>query len=158
VHESREGAEEATPDASAEPEIRSVSDNASEEEISPFGPLVAEAAEYTEATKAAGIKPAGAPYQGYYFRILTRQGANAAGGAYDYVINGNMVAGFAMIAFPADYGASGIMTFVVNENGKVYQKDLGKKTAEIAGAMTAYDPDATWTVVNEAIGPYSWAR
>ena len=82
-------------------------------------------------------------------KILTRQGSNPPGGAYEYVINGNMIAGFALIAWPADYGISGIMTFVVNQQGKVFQKDLGKDTAILAAATQEYDPDNTWTEVQE---------
>jgi len=115
----------------------------SDEEESPFGPLVADASDYLRG------KDASSPYMGYYVRVLTRQGANPPGGAYDYVINGNMIAGFGLIAYPADYGSSGVMTFVVNHQGKIYQKDLGEKTAEIASKIDAYDPDATWTWVQE---------
>jgi Protein of unknown function (DUF2950) len=110
-------------------------------EVSPFGPLLADADEYL---KQAGP---GAPYQGYRYRILTRQGSNVPGGRYDYVINGNMIAGFALLAFPADYGKTGIMTFVVSHQGKIYQKDLGEETVEIGTAMQEYDPDSTWTEV-----------
>jgi hypothetical protein len=81
--------------------------------------------------------------------FATRQGANPPGGRYDYVVNGNMIAGFALIAWPADYGVSGIMTFVVNQQGKVFQKDLGKETAILAAATQEYDPDDTWTEVRE---------
>jgi len=84
----------------------------------------------------------GDPLRGYYFKILTRQGPNPPGRAYDYVINGNMIAGFALVAYPADHGNTGIMTFVVNHRGVVRQKDLGPFTG-----MDAYDPDDTWTVV-----------
>jgi hypothetical protein len=83
-------------------------------------------------------------FNGYYFKILTRQGKNAPGGKYDYVINGNMIAGFAMVAWPADYDDSGIMTFIVNQQGRVYQKDLGPNTAKAAQKMSDYDPDPTW--------------
>jgi len=84
------------------------------------------------------------PYHGYYFKILTRQGPYAPGGKYSYVINGNMIAGFALIAYPAQYGSSGVMTFIVNQQGVVYQKDLGLKTAAIAKAMKIYKPDPSW--------------
>ena len=110
-------------------------------EVSPFGPLLAEAGE------ALAQAAPGAPYQGYRYRILTRQGSNVPGGAYDYVINGNMIVGFALLAFPADYGNTGIMTFLVSHQGKVYQKDLGEQTVEIGSAMQEYDPDSTWTEV-----------
>jgi hypothetical protein len=117
---------------------------------SPLGPLVAEA-------KAAGYKTQGntdstTPFHGYLYKILTRQGGNVPGGKYDYIINGNMIAGFALVAFPAVYGSSGIMTFVVNHRGKIYQKDLGPKTAELALAMKAYDPDASWEEVDASPG------
>jgi hypothetical protein len=106
---------------------------------SPAGPFVARAA--AEGYKRSD-KPI--PFHGYYFRILKAQGPKAAGGAYNYVINGHMVAGFALVAWPADYGASGIMTFVVNQNGIVYEKDLGSKTDKIVQKMTRYNPDETW--------------
>lgn len=106
---------------------------------SPLGPFAARAA--AEGYKK-GDKPI--PFHGYYFRILTGQGSKASGGAYSYVINGHMVAGFALVAWPAEYGASGVMTFVVNRNGIVYEKDLGPKTAKTAEAMTRYNPDQTW--------------
>jgi len=115
----------------------------SDEELSPFGPLVADARAYME-----GRDP-GDPYQGYYFTLLTRQGLNPPGGRYDYVINGNMIAGYAMIAFPADYDNSGIMTFVVNHQGEVYEKDLGEDTDWIAGGIFEYNPDETWTRVED---------
>jgi hypothetical protein len=89
------------------------------------------------------------PYHGYYFKILTRQGPHARGGPYDYVINGNMIAGFALVAFPDKWGSSGVMTFVVNQQGRVYEKNLGPETASIAGAIDEYDPDPTWTLVQE---------
>jgi hypothetical protein len=89
------------------------------------------------------------PYHGYHFRVLKRQGSAAPGGRYDYVVNGNMVAGFALVAFPADYEASGIMTFIVNQRGKVYQKDLGSGTTELARRMTEYNPDEGWTLVKD---------
>ena len=89
-------------------------------ELSPLGPLVAEADAY-----AKDYHQSGEPYHGYYFKVLTRQGANPPGGAYDYVINGNMIAGFAMVAWPADYGHSGVMTFAVSHQGTVYETDLG---------------------------------
>ena len=107
---------------------------------SPMGPYVAEAAEKGYAKK--GDKRA--PYHGYFYKILKAQGANAPGGAYQYVINGHMVAGFALVAWPAEYGVSGVMTFVVNQNGMVYEKDLGPKTEASAKAMTLYNPDRTW--------------
>jgi hypothetical protein len=116
-------------------------DAAKGEEPSPFGPLVAESAAYLEGHKA------GDPYRGYHFRVLTRQGQHAPGGAYSYVINGRMIAGFAMVAYPASYGGSGVMTFVVSHNGKVYEKDLGKDSAQLGAKMTTFDPGAGWTEV-----------
>jgi hypothetical protein len=111
---------------------------------SPFGPLVAQAsAEGYEAVKGA----ARSPFHGYLFRVLTRQGPDAPGGKYDYVINGRMIAGFALVAWPAKYGSSGVMTFIVNQYGQIYQKDLGPKTSEIASAIRTYNPDPSWTPV-----------
>jgi len=107
---------------------------------SPLGPLAAEAA--AEGYRRAADKPK--PFHGYYYKILKGQGKSAPGGAYQYVINGHMVAGFALVAWPAEYNVSGVMTFIVNQNGTVYQKDLGPKTAEIAKTMTLYNPDRTW--------------
>jgi hypothetical protein len=111
-------------------------------EVSPLGPLVARA-------QAAGYDLQGGdaapePYHGYYFKILTRQGKHAPGGKYNYIINGNMIGGFALVAWPAEYGNSGIMTFIVNQQGGVYQKDLGAKTGKLAPDMEKYDPDPTW--------------
>src|SRR5258708_14959452 len=80
-------------------------------------------------------------FHGYLFKILSRQGKNAPGGKYDYIIHGNMIGGFALVAWPAEYGESGIMTFIVNQQGKGYQKDLGPKTASTAQAMKEYNPD-----------------
>jgi hypothetical protein len=118
-------------------------DPAKGEDESPFGPLIASAAPYLEGHKV------GDPYRGYRFRILTRQGKHAPGGAYSYVINGRMIAGFALVAFPAEYGKSGVMTFVVSHNGNVYQKDLGKDSAAIGAKMTTFDPGAGWEVVTQ---------
>jgi hypothetical protein len=115
-------------------------------EPSPFGEFVARAS----AAPYAGKAKLGDPYRGYFFHVLTKQGASVPGGAYDYVINGNMIAGFAIVAFPAEYGKSGIMTFVVSHQGKVYEKDLGAGTRATAEAMKVYGPDATWHVVDES--------
>lgn len=112
-------------------------DSAAGEEPSPLGPLVAAAS-----AELAGHRE-GEPYGGYRFRLLTRQGANAPGGAYSYVINGRMLSGFAAVATPAEYGRSGIMTFIVSHNGKVYQKNLGPKPP----AITSFDPGPGWTEV-----------
>jgi hypothetical protein len=88
-----------------------------------------------------------APYHGYYFKILTRQGSHAPGGKYSYLINGNMIAGYALVAYPDKWGNSGVMTFMINQQGRVYQKNLGPNTAKLASAMTEYDPDPTWKLV-----------
>lgn len=114
------------------------------DELSPFGPLVAAARDEGYHRRTGLLTEAQTPYHGYYFRILDRQGKHAPGGKYCYVINGHMIAGFALIAWPAEYGNTGIMTFIVNQQGKVYQKDLGPKTASRARAITTYDPDGTW--------------
>jgi Protein of unknown function (DUF2950) len=115
------------------------------EEPSPFGDLAAQAA-------AEGYKAGNAPipYHGYYYRILTRQSASAPGGAYDYLAKGKMIGGFALIAYPAEYGNSGIMTFMVNQDGTVFQKDLGPKTTRLVREITAFSPDDTWTKVDAA--------
>ena len=111
------------------------------EEPSPFGPFLA----------AAGVHPESrdpsTPYYGYYYRILTRQGENVPGGAYDYIINGNMIAGFAMVAWPAEYGETGVMTFVVNQSGIVLERDMGPSTGEIGPKMRTCNPDAGWLPV-----------
>jgi hypothetical protein len=113
------------------------------EQQSPLGDFFAKAVKEEGYTLGKpGQKPR--PYHGYYYKILKAQGKNAPGGAYDYVVNGQMVGGFALVAYPAEYGASGIMTFIVNHEGVVYQKDLGNKTWKIASAMTKFDPDKTW--------------
>jgi hypothetical protein len=111
-----------------------------DEPPSPFGPLVARAR--GEGYKREGSKPI--PYHGYYYKMLTGQGSNAPDGAYDYVVRGKMIGGFAMVAYPAQYGSSGITTFIVNHDGVVYQKDLGPKTTAMAQSMTKFDPDETW--------------
>jgi hypothetical protein len=116
-------------------------DVAKGEEMSPFGPLVAESAAYLTGRKA------GDPYRGYHFRILTRQGKNAPGGAYNYVINGRMIAGFAMVAYPDQYGDSGVMTFIVSHSGRVFEKDLGRSSEAIGAKMTTFDPGAGWKEV-----------
>ena len=114
------------------------------EELSPLGPLIAQSREegYNHATKIMGENLA--PYRGYCFRILTQQGSHAPAGKYKYIINNHMLAGFALVAWPEEWGNSGVMTFMVNQEGKVYQKNLGTKTSNVAATMTAYDPDPTW--------------
>lgn len=118
------------------------------EEESPFGPFVAQASfeGYTPGKSGcSGLQP----YHGYVYCILTRQGPAAPGGQYDYVINGNMIAGFALVACPTEYGVSGVMTFIVNHQGKVFQKDLGPATLEIVRRMKAYNADSSWTLVTD---------
>lgn len=112
------------------------------EEPSPFGPAVAQAKKEGYKGKKSGDKPS--PLHGYYYRMLKAQGKNAAGGAYNYVVNGKMIGGFAVVAWPAKYGNSGVMTFIVNHDGIAYQKDLGPKTEQVAQKMTVFDPDASW--------------
>jgi Protein of unknown function (DUF2950) len=125
---------------------------------SPLGSLVAEArAEgYGPKGKTRAARPVSqaphAPFHGYYFKILVRQGAHAPGGKYNYIINGNMIAGFALVAYPAKWGNSGVMTFLVNQQGRVYEKNLGPNTEKIAAAITAYDPDPSWKLVNWRLG------
>jgi hypothetical protein len=114
------------------------------EEPSPLGPLIARAQGrgYVKARDTAGRL---LPYYGYYYRIITAQGSHAPGGAYDYVVRNRMIGGFALVAYPANWGNSGVMTFMVNHDGAVYQKDLGPDTAAAAHAITRFDPDSTWT-------------
>ena len=109
---------------------------------SPLGPLVASAraAGYRRGAKGEGPTP----YHGYFFKVLTSQGPRASGGAADYIVNGRMIGGFALVAWPARYGDSGVMTFIVNHEGTVYQKNLGLQTAEIARAINTFDPDPSW--------------
>ena len=117
------------------------------EEPSPLGPLVAQAR--TEGHGRQELPEHPIPYNGYYYRMLKAQGKHALGGAYDYLVNGKMVGGFAVVAFPATYGNSGVMTFIVNHDGVVYQKDLGKNTGKVATAMKTFDPDASWKKAQE---------
>jgi hypothetical protein len=113
------------------------------DDASPLGELVAKAT--TEGYAIGGERT---PFHGYYFKILKRQGPMAAGGAVDYVVRGKMIGGFALVAYPAEYGNSGVMTFVVNYAGTVFQKDLGERTAKLAERMTSFDPDQTWKKVD----------
>ena len=110
------------------------------EEASPFGSLVTQA----KAEGYTGTSGTPTPYRGYYYKILTGQGANAKGGAYEYIVRGKMLGGFGMVAYPAQYGSSGIMTFIVNHDGIVYEKDLGANTAQAGSSMTKFNPDKTW--------------
>jgi hypothetical protein len=111
------------------------------ESQSPIGPLIASAVAEGYAKRPDG---APVPYRGYYFRILTRQGKNSAGGPKTYIVGGKMTEGFAFVAYPAEYRSSGVMTFIVNEDGVVYQKDLGWKTGVLAQAMKEYNPGSGW--------------
>jgi hypothetical protein len=113
---------------------------------SPLGALAAEASK--EGYRAGDVGPM--PYHGYYFHILKGQGRDAPGGALNYVVKGKMIGGFGLIAWPAEYGNSGVMTFLVNHAGTVYQKDLGKRTETIAERTTLFDPDETWKKVDAA--------
>ncbi len=115
------------------------------DEQSPLGPLVAAAQEQGYTGRQSGDKPV--PYHGYYYRILKAQGKHARGGSYDYVIKGKMIGGFALVAYPARYGSSGIMTFIVNHDGVVYQKDLGENSEKAALGMKLFNPDSTWEKV-----------
>ena len=110
------------------------------EEESPLGPFVVNAIK--EGYTKKGDKPI--PYHGYYYKILKAQGKNAADGGYDYMVKGKMIGGFALVAYPAEYGVSGVMTFIVNHDGVVFEKDLGKQTEKIASTMKKFDPDKTW--------------
>jgi Protein of unknown function (DUF2950) len=117
------------------------------EKLSPLGPLVAAARVEGYQHPAKMMNDGQAPYHGYYFKILTRQGEYAPGGKHDYLINGRMIAGFALVAWPAAWGNTGVMTFTVNQQGRVYQCNLGGETAKIAEAMTEFDPDNRWAPV-----------
>jgi hypothetical protein len=108
---------------------------------SPLGEAVAAA---TQRGFRVGV---GEPYHGYYYKILTSQGANAPGGAVDYIVRGNMIGGFGLVAYPAEYGNSGIMTFIINNDGDIYERDLGPGTSRIASRMTSFNPDHTWRKV-----------
>jgi hypothetical protein len=110
---------------------------------SPLGELAA-------AANAEGYKAGSGPqpYHGYYYRVLTKQGATAPGGALDYIVKDKMIGGFALVAYPAEHGNSGVMTFIVNHDGTVYQKDLGERTASIVKTMTSFDPDKSWKKVD----------
>jgi hypothetical protein len=117
-----------------------------DEPDSPFGPLVAQAID--EGYPGDIVSGRQVPYQGYYFRVLKSQGDNVPGGAKDYMVGGRLTGGFALVASPAIYGTSGIMTFVVDQDGVVFQKDLGPRTTAVVAGMTRYDPDLTWARVD----------
>jgi hypothetical protein len=114
------------------------------EDASPLGELIAEAT-------AQGYRPGAGrtPFHGYYFKILTKQGPAAPGGELDYIVRGKMIGGFALVAYPAEYRNSGVMTFIVNHTGNVFQKDLGADTAKLAERMTSFNPDQSWTKVTD---------
>jgi Protein of unknown function (DUF2950) len=115
-------------------------------EASPFGPLVAEAhSEGYGSEKSTGLHA----FHGYYFRILTKQGKDAPGGKMDYMKDGKLSSGFALIAYPEHWDQSGIMTFIVNQDGKIYQRNLGEKTAHLAKSIKEYNPDGEWTIVQD---------
>jgi hypothetical protein len=117
---------------------------------SPLGELVADAA-----ADGYALGKQRAPYHGYYYKVLTRQTAAASGGELDYVVGGHMIGGFALVAYPSSYGVSGIMTFMISHTGVVYQKDLGRRTAQIAERMNAFDPGQGWEVVRVTAPPPS---
>jgi hypothetical protein len=117
------------------------------EPVSPAGPLLADAGGQGYASEGLGGKTQ--PYHGYFYRILKSQGVAAKGGVKSYLNDGNLTGGVALVAYPAEYKVSGVMTFIINQNGVVYQKDLGEKTTGIAGAMTEYNPDSTWKKVKD---------
>jgi len=116
------------------------------EPLSPVGPLVAAAVSESYGTSRDS---APTPYRGYYYHVLVSQGKNSPGGAKSYSVNGKMTGGFAFVAYPAEYRSSGVMTFIVGEDGVVYQKDLGKKTESIAKAMKEYNPNSSWQKAEE---------
>jgi Protein of unknown function (DUF2950) len=115
---------------------------------SPLGELAASAA-----AEGYRVGQQRAPYHGYYYKVLTRQGPNASGGALDYIVRSKMIGGFALVAYPAEYRNSGVMTFLVNHQGNVYERDLGPNTARIAAGMTVFNPDNTWRRVTDAVQP-----
>ena len=132
-----------------------------DEKPSPLGRLVAEARAEgygpkdqaagdrtkTKQTEVQGTARERHPYHGYYFKILTSQGPNAPGGKFSYIINDNMIAGYALLAYPDKWGNSGVMTFIVSNQGRVYERNLGENTSKIVGSMTEYNPDPSWKLV-----------
>ena len=115
---------------------------------SPIDPLIASAGQENAYSTGDDAANNPIPFNGYYFRILTGQGENAPGGAKSYVVNGKMVGGFAFVAYPAKYRSSGVMTFIVNQDGTIFQKDLGADTSKLAASMSEYSPDSTWRPVD----------
>src|SRR5215813_1863323 len=120
---------------------------------SPLGELAASAA-----AEGYRVGQQRAPYHGYYYKVLTRQGPNAPGGTLDYIVRGRMIGGFALVAYPAEYRNSGVMTFLVNHRGDIYEKDLGPNSARAAASMTAFNPDNTWRRVTDAAQPSTGAK
>ncbi len=116
------------------------------EEESPFGPLIAQATR-----EGYNKKSSLSPFHGYYFKILKGQGKHAEGRRYNYVVKGKMILGFAIVAYPAEYGNSGVMTFMLNQEGTIYEKNLGKNTRRTAETIKIFDPDKTWTKVRETV-------
>lgn len=114
------------------------------EEPSPLGELIAEAT-----ARGYRVGDGRKPYHGYYFKVLTKQGAAAPGGEFEYIVRGRMIGGFALVAYPAEYRNSGVMTFIVSHDGIVFQKDLGLDTAQLAGRMTSFNPDKSWQKVTD---------
>ncbi|MDH5263142.1 MAG: DUF2950 domain-containing protein, partial [Betaproteobacteria bacterium] len=112
---------------------------------SPLGPVIANAVREGYGKNLHANRPA--PYHGYFYRLLTSQGKDAPGGAYDYLVKGRLMGGFAVVAWPASYGNSGVKTFIVNHDGVVYEKDLGTDTAGVAGKLKAFNPDKSWSKV-----------
>jgi hypothetical protein len=115
-----------------------------DQQESPLGPLAADA---SADGYGGGSQPTPQPFHGYFYRMITKQGGHAAGGAKNYIVNGNMTGGFAILAYPAEYRNSGVMTLMINQDGTVYEKDLGAQTADLAKAITEFNPDATWKPV-----------
>ncbi|HVB33297.1 MAG TPA: DUF2950 domain-containing protein [Patescibacteria group bacterium] len=126
------------------------------EKPSPLGSLVADAraegyGRRNSPARSSAEPRRPRPFHGYYFKILTAQGPSAPGGKFSYIINGNMIAGYALIAYPAKWGDSGVMTFIINNQGRVYQKNLGPETSTIAPEITEYNPDPTWQLVQQSV-------
>lgn len=119
-------------------------ETANGEPLSPLGPLLASATQ--EGYADSHSRPL-APYHGYFYKLLSNQGPDASGGPYDFVVRDHMIGGFGLVAYPAHYGVSGIMSFIVNHDGVLYQKDLGQETETLASAMSTYNPDSTWSSV-----------
>jgi hypothetical protein len=118
--------------------------SADDQAESPLGPLAASA---SAEGYGGNTQPSPQPFHGYFYRILTKQGSHAHGGVKDYVVNGNMTGGFAILAYPAEYRNSGVMTLIINQDGQVFQKDLGEKTADVAKTITELNPNDTWRLV-----------